>query len=80
MEEYNSKFTQYNNNEIARYLLIEQCGIILATMDKGKKLFKVAYDYLFNGCKNRRDYEYLVKVVFNHAYDEWCVDVLLKED
>ena len=77
MEEYRSKFTQYGNKEIARYLLIEQCGVILATLNKEERLFKISYDYLFNGCKNRADYEYLVKEVFNHHYDEWCIDVLL---
>ena len=79
MGEYHNKLTQYNNKEIAKYLLIEQCGVILATViDKEDRLFKVSYDYLFNGCKNREDYEYLVKEVFNHHYDEWCKEELLK--
>ena len=78
MEEYRSKFTQYGNKEIARYLLIEQCGVILATMAKEERLFKVAYDYLFNGCQNREDYIYLLAQVFNHSYDYWCKEELEK--
>ena len=77
MGEFKSKFTQYNNNEIARYLLIEQAGVILGVESKESRLCQCAYDYIFNGNKNRSDYEYLVKQVFNHHYDEWCVRVLL---
>ena len=75
---YNDKITQYGNKEVARYLLIEQCGVILATLDKEERLFKVAYDYLFNGCQNREDYIYLLAQVFNHDYDYWCREELSK--
>ena len=75
---YHDKITQYGNKEVARYLLIEQCGVILATMDKEERLFKVAYDYLFNGCNSREDYIYLLAQVFNHEYDYWCREELSK--
>ena len=75
---YHDKITQYGNKEVARYLLIEQCGVILATMDKEERLFKVAYDYLFNGCNSREDYIYLLTQVFNHDYDYWCREELEK--
>ena len=75
---YHDKITQYGNKEVARYLLIEQCGVILATMDKEERLFKVAYDYLFNGCQSREDYIYLLAQVFNHDYDYWCREELEK--
>ena len=78
MGEFHNKLTQYNNKEIARYLLIEQCGVILAKMNKEERLFKVAYDYLFNGCQSREDYIYLLAQVFNHKYDDWCREELLK--
>lgn len=78
MGEYHNKITQYGNKEIAKYLLIEQCGVILATQDKESRLFKVAYDYLFNGCKSRGDYIYLLAQVFNHEYDVWCREELEK--
>ena len=78
MSVYHDKITQYGNKEVARYLLIEQCGVILATMDKEERLFKVAYDYLFNGCNSREDYIYLLAQVFNHDYDEWCKEELSK--
>ena len=75
---YHDKINQYGNKEIARYLLIEQCGVILATIDKEERLFKVAYDYLFNGCQKREDYLYLLAPVFNHDYDYWCREELEK--
>ena len=78
MGEYYNKINQYGNKEIAKYLLVEQCGVILATMDKEERLFKVAYDYLFNGCQNREDYIYLLAQVFNHEYDYWCREELEK--
>ncbi len=74
-----NKISQYGNFEVAKYLLIEHCGIILAQLDNEDKLFKCAYDYLFKGCKDRKSYEYLVTNVFNHQYDEWCKDVLLNK-
>lgn len=78
MGEYHKKINNYNNYGLAKYLLIEQIGVILGVEDKDSRLFKVGYDYLFNGNKNRDDYEYLVNTIFNHNYDEWCRKVLLK--
>ena len=78
MGEYYNKINQYGNKEIAKYLLIEQCGVILATQDKESRLFKVAYDYLFKGCQSREDYLYLLAQVFNHEYDAWCREELEK--
>ena len=78
MGEYHNKITQYGNKEIAKYLLVEQCGVILATMDKEERLFKAAYDYLINDCQNGEDYIYLLAQVFNHEYDYWCREELEK--
>ena len=37
-------FSQYGNKEVARYLLIEQCGVILAKLDKEERTVQVRKD------------------------------------
>ena len=50
-----------SDREIAFILLANACGKVLA--NKGlypTDIFKIAYRYLFEGCKSRGEYEYLV--------------------
>ena len=50
-----------SDREIAFILLKNGCGKVLANQSLyPKDIFKIAYNYLFGGCKSRGDYEYLV--------------------
>ena len=50
-----------SDREIAFILLKNACGKVLANKDiYPKDIFKIAYRYLFEGCKSRGEYEYLV--------------------
>lgn len=61
-----------SDREIAFILLANACGRVLS--NKGlypKDIFKIAYNYLFGGCKSRGDYEYLVSfLIENTSYRE----------
>lgn len=56
-----------SDREIAFILLDNACGKVLA--NKGlypTDIFKIAYNYLFGGCKSRGDYEYLVSFLIEN--------------
>ena len=56
-----------SDREIAFILLANACGKVLA--NKGlypTDIFKIAYNYLFEGCKSRGDYEYLVSFLIEN--------------
>ena len=49
------------DREIAFIVLANACGKVLANKDVyPTDIFKIAYRYLFEGCKSRGEYEYLV--------------------
>ena len=49
------------DRQIAFIILANTCGKVLANKDVyPKDIFKIAYRYLFEGCKSRGEYEYLV--------------------
>ena len=49
------------DREISFILLKNACGKVLANKDLyPNDIFKIAYRYLFEGCKSRGEYEYLV--------------------
>ena len=57
-----------NDREIAFILLANACGKVLA--NKGlypTDIFKIAYRYLFEGCKSRGEYEYLVNFLIENT-------------
>ena len=57
-----------SDREIAFILLANACGKVLA--NKGlypNDIFKIAYNYLFGGCKSRGDYEYLVSFLIENT-------------
>ena len=50
-----------SDREKAFILLKNACGKVLANKDVyPADIFKIAYRYLFEGCKSRGEYEYLV--------------------
>ena len=56
-----------SDREISFILLKNACGKVLANQNLyPTDIFKIAYDYLFGGCKNRRDYEYLVNFLIEN--------------
>ena len=61
-----------SDREIAFILLKNGCGKVLANQSLyPQDIFKIAYNYLFGGCKSRGDYEYLVNfLIENPAFRE----------
>ena len=56
-----------SDREIAFILLANACGKVLANKDLyPADIFKIAYNYLFGGCKSRGDYEYLVSFLIEN--------------
>ena len=56
-----------SDREIAFILLANSCGKVLANKDLyPSDIFKIAYNYLFGGCKSRGDYEYLVSFLIEN--------------
>ena len=50
-----------SDREIAFIVLANACGKVLANKDVyPTDIFKIAYRYLFEGCRSRGEYEYLV--------------------
>ena len=57
-----------SDREIAFILLKNACGKVLAYKDLyPTDIFKIAYNYLFGGCKSRGDYEYLVSFLIENT-------------
>ena len=58
---YEFNLKEFDDRDIAFYLLYDACGKVLANQSLyPQDIFKIAYNYLFGGCKSRGDYEYLV--------------------
>ena len=56
-----------SDREIAFILLKNSCGKVLANKDVyPTDIFKIAYRYLFEGCKSRGKYEYLVNFLIEN--------------
>ena len=57
-----------SDREIAFILLKNGCGKVLANQSLyPQDIFKIAYNYLFGGCKCRGDYEYLVNFLIENV-------------
>ena len=57
-----------SDREIAFILLANACGKVLANkVLYPTDIFKIAYNYLFGGCKSRGDYEYLVSFLIENS-------------
>ena len=57
-----------SDREIAFILLKNGCGKVLANQSLSPQdIFKIAYNYLFGGCKSRGDYEYLVNFLIENS-------------
>ena len=57
-----------SDREIAFILLKNACGKVLANQSLyPKDIFKIAYRYLFRGCKSRAEYEYLVNFLIDNT-------------
>ena len=57
-----------SDREIAFILLKNGCGKVLANQSLyPHDIFKIAYNYLFGGCKSRGDYVYLVNFLIENS-------------
>ena len=55
------------DREISFILLKNACGKVLANKNVyPSDIFKIAYSYLFGGCKSRYEYEYLVNFLIDN--------------
>ena len=55
------------DRQIAFIILANTCGKVLANQSLyPQDIFKIAYNYLFGGCKSRGDYEYLVSFLIEN--------------
>lgn len=56
-----------SDREISFVLLSNKCGRVLANKNLyPQDIFKIAYRYLFTGCKCRGEYEYLVSFLIDN--------------
>ena len=56
------------DRQIAFIILANTCGKVLAYSSLyPKDIFPVAYRYLNNGCKSRKEYEYLVNTLIDNT-------------
>ena len=67
----NNKYINFNDKitdrEIAFIIFADDCGKVLAIQSLyPQDIFKIAYNYLFGGCKSRGDYEYLVNFLIEN--------------
>ena len=66
---YEFNLKEFNDRDIAFYLLYNACGKVLANKNVyPADIFKIAYRYLFKGCKSRGEYEYLVNFLIENPY------------
>ena len=55
--------------DISIFELKKKCGSVLAYRELyHESLFQIAYDYLFSGCKSRKDYVHLVESLIKNKY------------
>ena len=58
---------EITNREIAFIVLANACGKVLANKELYPiDIFNIAYRYLFEGCKSRCEYEYLVNFLIEN--------------
>ena len=63
---------EITNREIAFIVLANACGKVLANKDVyPADIFKIAYRYLFEGCKSRGEYAYLVNFLIESIETRW---------
>ena len=56
------------DKEIGFLLLASKCGKVLAYEELyPTDIFKIAYRYLFEGCRSRAEYEYLVNFLIENT-------------
>lgn len=56
-----------NDRELAYITLANACGKVLANRTLyPNDINEIAYRYLFNGCKSRHEYEYLVNFLIDN--------------
>ena len=56
-----------NDRELAFITLANACGKVLANRSLyPEDINKIAYRYLFSGCKSRHEYEYLVNFLIDN--------------
>ena len=59
---------ELSDRQIAFIILANTCGKVLAYRSLyPKDIFSVAYRYLNNGCKSRKEYEYLVNTLIDNT-------------
>ena len=59
---------EITDRQIAFITLANACGKVLANQSLyPQDIFKIAYNYLFGGCKSRGDYEYLVNFLIENT-------------
>ena len=57
-----------NDRELAFITLANSCGKVLANRSLyPEDINEIAYRYLFTGCKNRYEYEYLVNFLIDNT-------------
>ena len=60
---------------VAFVLLSRKVGDVLAYRELyPTDIFLICYDYVFGGCKSRKDYEYLVNFLFEN--NDWREELL----
>ena len=65
---YEFNLKEFDDRDIAFITLANACGKVLANKDLyPKDIFKIAYRYLFKGCKSRGEYEYLVSFLIENT-------------
>ena len=63
-----NKEDSINDRELAFITLANACGKVLANRTLyPEDINKIAYRYLFTGCKNRYEYEYLVNFLIDNT-------------
>ena len=64
---YEFNLKEFNDRDIAFIILANACGKVLSNSSLyPKDIFKIAYRYLFKGCKSRGEYEYLVNFLIEN--------------
>ena len=59
---------ELTDRQIAFIILANTCGKVLAYRSLyPEDIFPAAYRYLNNGCKNRKEYEYLVNTLIDNT-------------
>ena len=62
-----NKESSINDRELAFITLANACGKVLANRNLyPEDINKIAYRYLFSGCKSRYEYEYLVNFLIDN--------------